>query len=70
MQALEIEWSTMTAGLDLTEVLSSSTVSLVQPGLTLRDVGAKREELLRHLDLLDVRQGVVTFPVYRQWDRI
>ena len=60
----------MTGIADLTEVLSSLTVGLVHPGLTLRVLRVEREELLRDLDLLDVGQGVVTLSVHGQWDRI
>ena len=55
----EVERSTVTGGGDFLPELSGLAVRLVLLALTVRDGGAQAEELLRHLDLLDVGESVV-----------
>ena len=66
----EVERSTVTGGGDFLLVLSGLAVRLVLLALTVRDGGAQAEELLRHLDLLDVGQGVVPLAVQHHGNRV
>ena len=66
----EVERSTVTGGGDLLLVLSGLAVRLVLLALTVRDGGAQAEELLRHLDLLDVGQGIVPLAVQHYGNRV
>ena len=66
----EVERRTGTGGCDLLLVASSVTVSPVLLPLTPRGGGAQSVELLRHLDLLDVGEGVVPLTVQHHGRRI
>ena len=66
----EVERSTGAGGGDLLLVQRRVAVSPVLLALTASDGPAQAEELLRHLDLLDVGEGVVPLTVQHQGHRI
>ena len=66
----DVEGSTVTGGQHLLLISPAHTVSPELPGLTAGDLLAQPQELLRHLDILDVSEGVVTFPLQLYGRRI
>ena len=66
----EVERRTGTGGSDLLLVASSVTVRPVLLPLTPRGVRPQPQELLRHLDLLDVGEGVVPLAIQHHGHRI
>ena len=66
----EVERSTGTGGRDLLLVAPGAALRPVLLPLTAGGGGAQPEELLRHLDLLDVGEGVVPLTVQHQGLRI
>ena len=62
-ESFEVERCTGAGGGDLLLVLRRVAVSLEMLALTVSGGLAKAEELLRHLDLLDVSQAVVPLAV-------
>ena len=69
VELFEVERSTGAGGGHLLLVLPGTAVRPVLLVLTVRNGGAQPQELLRHLDLLDVRQSVVPLAVHhrRHW---
>ena len=63
----EVERSTGAGGGDLLLVQRRVAVSPVLLALTASGGPAQAEELLRHLDLLDISQGVVPLAVQHHW---
>ena len=53
----------MTGGQHLLLISPTHTVSPKLPGLTPGDLLIQPQELLRHLDVLDVSESVVTLPL-------
>ena len=70
VEMFEVERSTGAGGGDLLLVLRRVAVSLVLLALTVRGGPTQAEELLRHLDLLDISQGVVPLAVQHHWHRV
>ena len=66
----EVERRTGTGGSDLLLIASSVTVRPELLPLTALGGGAQSVELLRHLDLLDVGEGVVPLAVQNHGHRI
>ena len=66
----EVERSTGAGGGDLLLVLRRVAVSLVLLALAVRGGPTQAEELLRHLDLLDVGQGIVPLAVQHHGNRV
>ena len=59
----DVERSTVTGGQHLLLISPAHTVSPELPGLTPGDLLPQPQELLRHLDILDVSEGIVTLPL-------
>ena len=59
----DVERSTVTGGQHLLLISPAHTVSPELPGLTPGDLLPQPQELLRHLDVLDSSEGVVTLPL-------
>ena len=59
----DMERSTVTRGQDLLLISPAHTVSPGLLGLTPGDLLAQPQELLRHLDILDEGEGIVTLPL-------
>ena len=59
----DVERSTVTGGQHLLLISPAHTVSPELPGLTFGDLLIQPQELLRHLDILDVSESVVTLPL-------
>ena len=70
VEMFEVERSTGTGGCDLLLIASSVTVRPELLPLTALGGGAQSVELLRHLDLLDVGEGIVPLTVQHQGHRI
>ena len=58
-----MERSTVTGGQHLLLISPAHTVSPELLGLTPGDLLAQPQELLRHLDILDVSEGIVPLPL-------
>ena len=63
----DVERSTVTGGQHLLLISPAHTVSPELPGLTLGDLLPQPQELLRHLDILDDSEGIVTLPLQLYW---
>ena len=59
----DVERSTVTGGQHLLLISPAHTVSPELPGLTPGDLLLQPQELLRHLDVLDGGDGVVSLPL-------
>ena len=66
----DVERSTVTGGQHLLLISPAHTVSPELPGLTPGDLLPQPQELLRHLDFLDISEGVVTLPLQLNGRRI
>ena len=69
-QRSDVERSTVTGGQHLLLISPAHTVSPELPGLTPGDLLAQPQELLRHLDILDDSEGIVTLPLQLYGRRI
>ena len=70
VEMFEVKRSTGAGGGNCLLVASSVAVRPELAALTVSDGWAQAEELLRHLDLLDISQGVVPLAVQHHWDRV
>ena len=66
----DVERGTVTGGQHLLLISPAHTVSPELPGLTLGNLLPQPKELIRHLDILDVFEGVVSVPLQLYWLRI